>query len=205
MIGILDYGAGNLGSVSYAFLRIKAKSRIVKTPDEISQCSGLVIPGVGAFKTGMAGLKPMKEAVIEFAKSGKPLLGICLGMQILFEKGTEGGDTAGLGIIKGIVEKIAAPKLPHVGWNQVKQVKSSKLFAGINDNSYFYFVHSYVCKPKTLESIAGSTDFYGQFASSVEQDSIFGVQFHPEKSGEAGQRMLKNFWRMVKNGSYTSD
>ncbi len=197
MIGILDYGVGNLGSVSYAFKRIKTKSKIVKTAVEIRKCDALVVPGVGAFKTGMAGLKPVKSAVVEFAKSGKPVLGICLGMQLLFEKGTEGGSTAGLAIFEGRVEKMNAPKLPHVGWNQVKQKKKSLLFSGIEDNSYFYFVHSYACKPKKAACVVGATKFYMEFVSVVEQGNVFGVQFHPEKSGKNGEKMLKNFCKMA--------
>lgn len=199
MIGILDYEAGNLGSVNYAFKRIKAKSKTVKTTAEIRKCDALVIPGVGAFKTGMKGLRPVKTAVVEFVKTGKPVLGICLGMQLLFEKGTENGSTAGLAILKGSVEKMKAPKLPHVGWNQVKQKKKSRLFAGIANNSYFYFVHSYACVPKEPECVVGATKFYVEFASAVEQGNVFGVQFHPEKSGKIGEKMLKNFWRIVKN------
>lgn len=198
MIGILDYGAGNLGSVSYAFKRIKTENKIVKTAAEIRKCNALVIPGVGAFKTGMKGLKPVKRAVVEFVKIGKPVLGICLGMQLLFEKGTEDGSTAGLAIFKGNVEKMKAPKLPHVGWNQVKQKRKSRLFAGIGDNSYFYFVHSYACVPKKSECIVGTTKFYVEFASVVEQGNVFGVQFHPEKSGRVGEKMLKNFCKIVR-------
>lgn len=198
MIGILDYGAGNLGSVSYAFRRINAQSKIVRTGAEIRKCDALVIPGVGAFKAGMKGLKPVKKAVVEFIKTEKPVLGVCLGMQLLFEKGTENGSTAGLAILKGSVEKMNAPKLPHVGWNQVKQKRKSRLFAGIKNNSYFYFVHSYACVPKKPECVVGATKFYVEFASVVEQGNVFGVQFHPEKSGRIGEKMLKNFCKIVR-------
>lgn len=197
-IGVLDYGASNMGSVSYAFDRLEAISATVKSGEEIASCDALVIPGVGSFKAAMLKLEQLRKPIEEFASSGKPIFGICLGMQVLFDEGSEGGSCKGLGLLRGRVEKMSfAPKLPHVGWNQVKVMKSSKLFEGIAKDAYFYFVHSYACKPSSKAEVLGVTEFGASFVSAVEKKNVFGVQFHPEKSGNAGALLLQNFLKMV--------
>ncbi len=197
MIGILDYGMSNLASVSSAFARLGEKTRIARRPGEISACDALVIPGVGSFAAAMERLAPLRPAIYAFAESGKPVLGICLGMQVLFEKGSEGGEVKGLGLLAGTVEKMGfAPKLPHVGWNQVACKRPSPLFRGLG-KEWFYFVHSYACKPSQEADLLAVTEYGQLFASAAEWENVFGVQFHPEKSGEAGGRLLKNFSEMV--------
>lgn len=197
-IGILDYGMSNLGSVNSAFARLKAKSVTVKSATEILNCDGLVIPGVGAFSEAMKQLSRLQAEIAQFAASGRPILGICLGMQVLFEEGTENGISEGLGLLQGKVEKLSAPKLPHVGWNEVKQTGNAGLFRNITDNSCFYFVHSYACNPSRKKDIVATTVFENRFASAVERGNILGVQFHPEKSGKVGEALLKNFCEVVK-------
>ena len=197
MIGLLDYGGSNLASVSSAFARLGAKTRIVRRPGEISACDALVIPGVGSFNAAMERLAPLRPAISAFAESGKPALGICLGMQVLFEKGSEGGDVKGLGLLSGSVEKMGfAPKLPHVGWNTAVAVRESPLFRGLG-KEWFYFVHSFACKPSRESDLLAVTEYGQLFASAVERENVLGVQFHPEKSGAAGERLLKNFLEMV--------
>ncbi len=198
MMGILDYGMGNIGSVSYAFGRIGVKSAVVKSAAQVSKCSGLVIPGVGAFGPAMRRLSLLKPALGEFVALGKPLLGICLGMQVLFEEGSEGGRCNGLGLIGGKVEKIkGAPKLPQVGWNTVEITAASPLFDGVASGEYFYFVHSYACKPESKGCVLAAAEYGERFACAVGKENVFGVQFHPEKSGAAGERLLQNFARMT--------
>lgn len=197
-IGLLDYGAGNLGSVSSALARIGAESQIVKSSAGLRECDALVIPGVGSFAAAMKKLAPFRQAVREFAASGKPVLGICLGMQVLFDRGEEGGECEGLVLVRGKVEKMFfAKKLPHVGWNEVEPVKKSRLLEGVPRGSCFYFVHSYCCRPASKLDLLAFTDYGEKFVSAVERGNVFGVQFHPEKSGATGERLLENFWRMV--------
>ena len=199
-IGILDYGMGNIASAKAGLMRAGAKNAVVvSTACEISKCDGLVIPGVGAFKAAMQSIRSlgMEDAIMEFAGSGRPLLGVCLGMQILFDTGTEGGKTAGLGLLSGRVELLrGAPKLPQIGWNTVR-TRKSPLWKGIAQNPYFYFVHSYACFPKDGKIVIGTTRHGADFASAVMQGSITGVQFHPEKSGPVGQALLGNFVEFV--------
>lgn len=197
MIGVLDYGMGNLGSVSYALARIGARSVVVRTAREIEECSALVIPGVGSFNAAMQELEKLKPAIKWFASTGKPVLGICLGMQVLFERGSEGGSCRGLGLLEGSVRKMRfAPKLPHVGWNNVRAKRKNSLFKGIPNGACFYFVHSYACE-LARECVLGTTKYGKQFVSAAGKENVFGVQFHPEKSGAAGERLLKNFVELI--------
>jgi glutamine amidotransferase len=198
MIGILDYGMGNIGSVSYALERIGAKSAVVTDAQEIGKCDGLIIPGVGAFAPAMKRLEQLKPSLKEFVASGRPMLGICLGMEVLFDEGTEGGKCAGLGFLEGSVKKLeGAPKLPQVGWNTIEITGESPLFAGVASGEYAYFVHSYACKPKKAGVTIATTEYGERFACAVGGGNVFGVQFHPEKSGAAGERLLRNFARMT--------
>ena len=193
-IGVLDYGMGNLGSVSYALSRIGSKSSIVSQAEGIDGCSALILPGVGSFGPAMGRLESFREPLAKFVRSGRPLLGICLGMQVLFERGTENGSYDGLGLLEGSVTKLAkAPKLPQVGWNTVEFARSSRLMAGLRDGDYFYFVHSYACRPDSPDAVVCTTGYGTKFASVVEKGNVFGTQFHPEKSGAAGELLLRNF------------
>lgn len=197
MMGILDYGMGNLGSVRQALERIGSQAKVVGRKGEIAACDALVIPGVGSFNAAMKKLYAFQGEIKEFAYAGRPVLGVCLGMQVLFERGSEGGNCSGLGLLEGNVEKLRARKLPHVGWNQANAKAGSKLFEGVAKDSWFYFVHSYACNPYNKREIAATTDYQETFVSAVESKNVFGVQFHPEKSGTTGEKLLKNFSEMI--------
>ena len=194
MIAIVDYGVGNLRSVEKAFQFIGADARITRDRQAIQAASHVVLPGVGAFAAGMAGLKDsgLYEPVLEQAAAGKPLLGICLGMQMLFESSLEGGENAGMGLLKGqIVPFPPEDKVPHMGWNSLS-VTDHPLFRGIRDGAYVYFVHSYYASAVPEEHLAGC-EYIVPFTAAAGKDNVCGVQFHPEKSGEVGLKMLKNF------------
>jgi imidazole glycerol-phosphate synthase subunit HisH len=198
MIGIIDYGMGNIHSVRKALESLGADTLVSNDPKKIKQCSKLVLPGVGAFddaareleKQGLSAL--IREAVID----KKIFLGICLGMQLLFEKSEE-GKQPGLGLIKGSVKKFSASvglKVPHMGWNNLNlRQKDCPLFKGLNDNSYVYFCHSYYPAPLEKGVTAATADYGLEFSAIVRKDNLYGVQFHPEKSQAAGMQMLKNF------------
>ncbi len=199
-IAIIDYKMGNLSSVKNAFLKFGIKPDIIKESSALKKYDKIILPGVGAFADAMAILKKngLDEAILEFAKSGKPLFGICLGMQLLFEKSEEFGSHNGLGIISGDIKYFDSSKfthrlkIPHMGWNKMFVQKKSPLFKGCEDSFYLYFVHSYhvVCEEKY---IIGKT-FYGyDFASAVQKENIFGFQPHPEKSHNNGLKIIENF------------
>lgn len=203
MIGIIDYNMGNLRSVINAFETLGEKIELVKKPELLKNYEKAILPGVGAFGDAMKYLKKdgMEEAIKEFANSKKPLLGICLGMQLLFEKSTEFGESKGLSLIDGeVVEfdknRFDKPlKVPHMGWNTLIKKRDSKLLEDIEEEIYLYFVHSFHVKTSS-ENIVGST-FYGyEFPSMVEKGNIFGFQPHPEKSHQSGLKILKNFVRI---------
>ncbi len=200
MIALIDYNMGNLRSVTNAFDRIGSHVEVIKEPEKLKNFNKVVLPGVGAFKDAMEHLKSsgMHSSIIEFAKSGKPLLGICLGMQLLLDSSEEFGFTKGLGLIEGCVQEFDRSKfkhrlkVPHMGWNELFVQSNSKFFAGMNAEIYLYFVHSFhaTCED---EFAIGKT-FYGyDFVSAVEKDNIYGFQPHPEKSHENGLKILKNF------------
>ena len=203
MIAIIDYDMGNLLSVLKAFEKLGAEATITRDPDAIKDASHVVLPGVGAFKDCMANLERFSliEPIKEACASGKPFLGICLGLQLLFDKGFEQGEHDGLGIIKGKVIRFPEPhheaasefKVPHMGWNTVKKRKASLLMNGIEENEYFYFVHSYYALPEDPSIVLTTTDYGVEFASSIEKDNIMACQFHPEKSQRMGLRLLQNF------------
>ncbi len=198
MIAIIDYNMGNLASVYNACHLLDAKATIVKDPNELKNYDRIILPGVGAFGDAMEHLNQtgMKEAILEYAKSGKPMFGICLGMQLLFNSSSEFGEHKGLGLIEGEVIKFEKEKMsedikiPHVGWNSIAN-KNSKLFEGL-ENPYLYFVHSYHVKTED-KNVLGYTQYGYKFASSVNKDNIYGLQPHPEKSHDNGLRILKNF------------
>jgi len=205
VIAMVDYDMGNLRSVSNAFRRLGAKVSLTRDPSVIAGASHVVLPGVGAFKDCMANLERfgLIEPVIKSIESGKPFLGICLGLQLLFEEGLEFGLHKGLGILKGQVVRFddhmrgsdgVRLKIPHMGWNDIRQEKDSLLLKGIPDGSYFYFVHSYYALPAEPEAVNLTTTDYGvRFTSAIEFDNIMACQFHPEKSQALGLRIIKNF------------
>jgi imidazole glycerol-phosphate synthase subunit HisH len=199
MIVIIDYGLGNLTSVANALRKLAIPFQISNEAEAIQQSSGLILPGVGAAGEGMKYLKnrQLDRVIIDEVKTGKPLLGICLGMQLLFSSSDE-GNTACLDIVKGKVKKFETSlKVPQIGWNQVESDPKSKLLKGIKDESFFYFVHSYYCTPQDETVTSGVTKYDQCFCSVLEVGNVFGVQFHPEKSGEAGLRLLDNFWKNI--------
>lgn len=200
-IGIVDYNMGNLASVSNAFQKIGADAEIVKDADKLKNYDKLVFPGVGAFGDAMEHLRDtnLDEAMKEFVKSGKYVIGVCLGMQLLFESSEEFGAHEGLGIIPGSVVRFdkkieSTHKVPHMGWNKMFFVKETPLFETLN-NPYLYFVHSYhaVCDEKY---IIGKTLYGYEFVSAVNKDNVFGFQPHPEKSHSAGLKILENFVKL---------
>jgi len=198
MIVIIDYGLGNLGSVKNALDKLGVDSMVSKSVKDIEKATGLVLPGVGSATEGMKNLRKsgLNKVILKQIKLKKPILGICLGMQLLFFLSEE-GNTECLNVIEGKVKKFNNKlKVPQIGWNQVKQ-KPSKLFLSIKDKSYFYFVHSYYCQASEEKIIIGSTEYGINFTSAIEDKNIFGVQFHPEKSGENGLKLLKNFADIV--------
>jgi glutamine amidotransferase len=198
MIAIIDYEMGNLRSVQKAFERVGHAATITRDAAVLAQADKIVLPGVGAFRDAISALRerrldePIREAIAE----GKPFLGICLGLQLLFERSFEDGEHEGLGIIPGEVRRFHVPveyKVPHMGWNQVRFRRRPPLFAGVEDGAHFYFVHSYYVVPRDPGWIATETDYAAAFCSSVWRDKLFAVQFHPEKSQTSGLRLLQNF------------
>ena len=198
MINIIDFKMGNLRSVEKAFQHLGFEARVSGDPADIGGASHLVLPGDGAFGKSMQNIREMgfEGPLREFIASGRPFLGICVGFQLLFERSTEMGEHRGLGIFPGKVIKFPpGGKIPHMGWNQVHWRRDSALSAGIPDNSFFYFVHSYYAEAGDDGDILGSTDYSIEFTSVAfrETAKIFAVQFHPEKSQAAGLSLLKNF------------
>ena len=198
-IAIVDYGAGNLMSVTNALKYIGAESRISSDPSELERASAIILPGVGAFPAAMKLLRDsgLDKTIISCAAE-KPLLGICLGMQMLFEYSDEIEYCTGLGLIKGCVKRIETPfKLPHIGWNSLKYINSCPITENVSEGSYVYFVHSYCAKPESEKNLAAVTDYGTDVTAIVFRENVFGCQFHPEKSGEDGLEMLKSFSRLT--------
>jgi imidazole glycerol-phosphate synthase subunit HisH len=198
MIVIVDYGMGNLRSVQKGFEKAGRTAVISRDQDTIRKAERLVLPGVGAFPMCMANLTGLDlvAPILEFVRSGRPFLGICLGLQLLFEESEEFGRNEGLGIIPGRVvsfDRNAGLKIPHMGWNQVVFKKDVPIFKGIEDGSYFYFVHSFYVAPSTEEDVAAETDYGIRFVCAVAHENVFATQFHPEKSQSRGLQILRNF------------
>ncbi len=196
MIAIVDYGMGNLRSVKKGFEKVGATAEIVQSPRDLANAAGIVLPGVGAFGQAMDNLRaagwvePLRQACAE----GVPFIGICLGMQLLFDSSEEMGRHDGLGILEGDVKRIEGElKVPQMGWNQIHLKKPSPLLRGVADGSYAFFVHSFYCAPKDPSIVLATTDYGIEFASVVRRGNIFGAQFHPEKSQAVGIKMLDNF------------
>jgi glutamine amidotransferase len=201
MITIVDYGGSNLRSVQKAFESIGAQLEVATAAEQISQATKLVLPGVGAFGAGMAALRrrDLVEAIQARVAQGAPLLGICLGMQFLFDRSQEMGQYAGLGLLPGDVVRFPAggPKIPHMGWNQLLHDGRHPLLKGVPSGAFTYFVHSYYCRPAEEKNIIARTDYGLPFAAIVARDNVFGIQFHPEKSQRIGLAILRNFAHMA--------
>jgi imidazole glycerol-phosphate synthase subunit HisH len=200
MITIIDYGVGNLRSVQKGFEHVGLKAEIVDNPEAVVNAPAVVLPGVGAFKDAMESLKKtgMDQAVQEVVKKGTPLLGICLGLQLLFNSSEEFGLTEGLGIIPGKVVKFdEGLKIPHMGWNEMEIVNPNPIIKGIPNGSAFYFVHSYYCLPDHTKDIVTATEYGIKYTSIAAKDNVFGIQFHPEKSSTLGLQILKNFGELI--------
>ena len=198
MIAIIDYDAGNLKSVEKALQSIGEDTIVSRDREEILRADKVILPGVGSFGDAMQKLRDYKldEVIKEVTESGKPFLGICLGLQLLFERSEETPGVEGLGILKGEILRIPdheGLKIPHMGWNSIDIKEGSRLFEGIDRQSYMYFVHSYYLKAKNPEDVAATTWYSTDIHAAVEHDNIFACQFHPEKSSELGLRILKNF------------
>ncbi len=196
-VAVVDYGMGNLRSVEKALEYVGFdKVTVTSDPDTIAGSDVLVFPGQGAFRKAMENLKSLSlvNPLLSHIEKGKPFLGICLGLQLLFERGYEHGETDGLGILEGEVVLLPPKvKIPHIGWNQVWLRKREGLFTGIEDGDFFYFVHSYHVVPRREEVIASTTDYEIYFVSAVQKENVWAVQFHPEKSQSKGLRLLENF------------
>ena len=200
MIAIVDYGVGNLRSVQKAFERVGATATVSAETAVLDVARGIVLPGVGAFGDGMDNLRARGwvEPLLAQVGAGKPLLGICLGMQLLFEESEEMGRHEGLGLLPGRVVRFPEGdlKVPHIGWNQLR-IRGGELLVGIEEGAYAYFVHSYYARPEVDDQILATTDYGLEFAAVVGRGLIFGAQFHPEKSQEVGLQLLSNFARLV--------
>jgi imidazole glycerol-phosphate synthase subunit HisH len=198
-VAVLDYGVGNLHSATKALDRAGAEVRVVPAVEAAAGAAGLVVPGVGAYGACLSGLASAggAAAVAGWLEGGRPLLGICVGMQLLFEASEEGPVGDGVGVVPGKIRRLTGPvKIPHIGWDEVAVRPGSRLFAGLGDGTRFYFVHSYAPEPEG-EAVAAVCDYGGRFAAAVEHGNLFGTQFHPEKSGRAGLALLANFVTQV--------
>lgn len=196
MVAIVDYGVGNLFSLKSSFARVGAEVTVTGDPAVLHAADRIVLPGVGAFGDAAAKLRAtgLDKTIIDEAHRGKPLLGICLGMQLLFDRGEEGKRCEGLGLISGSVERIQTGfKLPHIGWNSLSFQNDSPLFLGLDDGTYVYFVHSYCGHARREEDVTARTQYGPSILAAVSHNGVYGCQFHPEKSGDAGLQILKNF------------
>lgn len=204
MIAIIDYGAGNIQSVYKALKFIGADCKVTSDKDEILNADGAILPGVGSFGDAMDTMtkRGVKDTIIEYTKSGKPFLGICLGLQLLFPESEETPGVKGLDIFKGTITKIPNQnrtlKIPHMGWNNISIKQKNGIFKDIEGEPYVYFVHSFYLKAQDKDIVAATTQYGVEIDAAVQKGNIIATQFHPEKSGEVGLKMLKNFVEMVK-------
>ena len=198
MIAIIDYGMGNLRSIHNALTKVGGDPVIVSDSRDLSGADGIVIPGVGSFGDAMRNLTPFADRLFDSVDSGTPLLGICIGMQVLFDRSEE-SDSAGFGLIKGDVVRLPeGVKIPQMGWNELTIHRDTDLLAGIDDGDFFYFVHSYYCVPEDPGIIIATTDYGVDLACVVSKENVHAVQFHPEKSSKKGLRLLENFVEMTR-------
>lgn len=202
MIAIVDYGMGNLRSVEKGFLKVGVDARITSDPNVVNDAKGVVLPGVGAFRDCMRNLTDMNltDSVVRAIKKGKPFLGICLGLQVLFSESEEFGTCRGLDIFRGSVLRFPKSelKVPHMGWNSIKIKNRPPILEGISETGYFYFVHSFYVEPEDYGIVATTTDYGIEFTSMIWKDNVFATQFHPEKSQALGLKILKGFGDFVK-------
>ena len=197
MIVVIDYNIGNIKSICNAFRHIGCEVRLSSNPAAIESAAGLVLPGVAAFGYAVSALGTLAELIKKVALNGKPLLGICVGYQMLFERSTEYGQHKGLGLVKGNVVSIPSGRtIPHMGWNLVKLPDDMDLFAGLGEEKYFYFAHSFYADITDHQAKIAYTDYGFDMPASVQKTNIYGVQFHPEKSSKAGLKVLRNFARI---------
>jgi glutamine amidotransferase len=201
-VAVVDYGAGNLRSVAKAVERSGLRPEVCREPASVREAAGVVLPGVGAFADAAANLRArgLDAAVVEAIESGRPYLGLCLGLQLLFEESEEHGSTPGFGLLPGRIERFddrdpdgGMLRIPHIGWNQVRFQGSHPMLKRLPAEDYFYFVHSYRAGPRDPAQVVGTADYGGPFAAAVARDSVFAVQFHPEKSQSSGKRLLDAF------------
>jgi glutamine amidotransferase len=198
MVTIVDYGSGNLRSVQKAFERLGTRALITDDPQVVADAARLVLPGVGAFGDAMRELRArgLVEPIVAHLRADRPFLGICMGLQLLFETGWEGGRQAGLGVLPGEVTRFDVPagmKVPHMGWNTVEWRGTDRRRTAVGDGNHFYFVHSYCARPADESVVAATTDYGGAFCSAVARGRLLATQFHPEKSQDAGMRLLRSF------------
>ncbi|MBD3387885.1 MAG: imidazole glycerol phosphate synthase subunit HisH [Candidatus Altiarchaeales archaeon] len=194
MIAVIDYGAGNLRSISNGLRKVGADLKLVEDPGMIGDADGIVLPGVGAFGDAMEKVKAFKPSIEDAVDSGTPFLGVCLGIQLIFESSEENPGVGGLGLFRGTCRKFTGGlKVPHMGWNTVRRVRETPLLEGVEDGSYFYFVHSYHVMPNSVWVVAGETEYGRTFPSVISEGNVHATQFHPEKSGDNGLRILENF------------
>ena len=201
MIAIVDYGMGNLRSVEKGFQKVGVDARVTSSPHLIDDAEAVVLPGVGAFRDCIRNLTDLSltDAIVRSIRKGKPYLGICLGLQVLFSESEEFGTCKGLDVFRGKVIRFGTGmKVPHMGWNTVTLTNRPPVFNGIEDNAYFYFVHSYYVVPEDKSIIAGTTDYNGSFTSMIWKDNVVATQFHPEKSQGLGLRILEGFGRFIR-------
>ena len=209
MIAVIDYGVGNLFSLLSSLNYVGLDTKLTNDIEEIKNAKGIILPGVGAFRDAIGNLEKygLKETLISEAKKGKPFLGICLGMQMLFEKSYEYGEYEGLGLINGTVEEIkkyisknSDLKIPHMGWNSLiinDSFKDDKILKDVNDNEYVYYVHSYFAKTD-MKNIVAYSEYGTKIPGIVKNENVYGMQFHPEKSGDIGLKLLKNWGELIK-------
>ncbi|MGC5324813.1 imidazole glycerol phosphate synthase subunit HisH [Brevibacillus sp. SYSU BS000544] len=199
MIGVIDYGMGNLYSLGKALERLGYSFEFVSIPDKLAAYDGLILPGVGAFGDAMDNIRKLglDQAIHAYAASGRPILGICLGMQLLFSRSEEHGEHEGLGLLPGEVIRFQGDyKVPHMGWNQlVLRSEGNLLLDGVTNGDYVYFVHSYHVKVGESDDLLATTDYFQSVTAIVGRQNVYGMQFHPEKSGATGMRLLQNFAR----------
>jgi imidazole glycerol-phosphate synthase subunit HisH len=196
MLAIIDYGMGNLRSVYMAFRRLGVEAQVTSDPGTLMQAQAVVLPGVGAFGDAMSNLRTLAlvEPIRELIAADRPLIGICLGLQLLFESSNEMGEHRGLGVLPGRVRRFPRElTVPHMGWNQIHQARPIPLWRGLPDHAYAYFVHSYYVEPEDASVIAATTDYGIDYASVVARGNLYGIQFHPEKSQAVGERILRNW------------
>jgi len=198
-VAVVNYGVGNLRSIRRGLEKSGADVKITHSPTDLLSSDAIVLPGVGAFAPAVQNMTPIADVVAEAMKNGKPILGVCLGLQRLFTRSNEGGSIRGLDFISGDIVKLPEDvKIPQMGWNTLNIVQSHPLLEGVKDSSYVYFVHSYYPQPSDPQVIVATTEYGVRFPSMVAKKSLFATQFHPEKSSKTGLTILKNFVRIVK-------